>query len=233
MTDALYERIDAIERFAADVAHEIKNPLTSLRSAVETLKRTEAPEARARLLGVIAHDVRRLDRLVTDISNASRLDAELSREEMEPVDLELLLAAVADVLESQAEARGVRVLAETPPEPLTVRGLESRLGQVFRNLADNAVSFSPRGGVVTMRAMRVAPDRVRVTVDDQGPGVPPEKRAAIFERFWSERPDGEAFGDHSGLGLSIVRQIVEAHGGRVAVEDAPGGGARFVVELPG
>jgi two-component system sensor histidine kinase ChvG len=239
MIDALYGRLEAIERFAADVSHEIKNPLTSLRSAVETLRRARTPEAQARLLDVITHDVRRLDRLVTDISNASRLDAELAREEMEPIDLELLLAAVADVLETEAAARGVTVVAAAPAEPLRVRGLESRLGQVFRNLAANALSFSPEGGRVEMRASRVAPGRVRVTVEDEGPGVPPDKREAIFERFWSSRPEGEGFGDHSGLGLSIARQIVEAHGGSIHVEDARPSpddvspGARFVVELPG
>ncbi|MGF1660810.1 MAG: stimulus-sensing domain-containing protein, partial [Rubrimonas sp.] len=237
MTDALYDRIDAIERFAADVAHEIKNPLTSLRSAVESLRRTSDAGAQARLMAVIAHDVRRLDRLVTDISNASRLDAELARETMEPVDLGPLLRTVAEIAQARADLRGVRVEVEAPAAGLTVKGLESRLGQVFVNLADNAVSFSPPGGLVRLRAARGGSGWARVCVEDQGPGVPPDRREAIFERFWTERPDGEGFGDHSGLGLSISRQIVAAHGGRIRVEDAgnageAGGGARFTVELP-
>ncbi|MFN3613144.1 MAG: stimulus-sensing domain-containing protein [Rubrimonas sp.] len=233
MTAALYARLEAIERFAADVAHEIKNPLTSLRSAVETLRRAEAPAARERLLQVIEHDVRRLDRLVTDISNASRLDAELAREDTGSVDLGLLLDAVASVTD-QSRAR-VRVVVERPP--VLCRGLDSRLGQVFRNLVENAVSFSPEGGVVAARAEPSGPDHVRVCVEDEGPGVPDEKLEQIFERFYSDRPENEAYGDHSGLGLAISRQIVEAHGGRIWAENRrPAGhqprGARFVVELP-
>jgi two-component system sensor histidine kinase ChvG len=233
MTAALYARLEAIERFAADVAHEIKNPLTSLRSAVETLRRAEAPAARERLLQVIEHDVRRLDRLVTDISNASRLDAELAREDTGSVDLGLLLDAVASVTDQSRAA--VRVVVERPP--VLCRGLDSRLGQVFRNLVENAVSFSPEGGVVIARAEASKAGRVRVTVEDDGPGVPDEKLEQIFERFYSDRPDDEAYGDHSGLGLAISRQIVEAHGGRIWAEHRrPEGteprGARFVVELP-
>jgi two-component system sensor histidine kinase ChvG len=237
MTRGLYTRMAATERFAADVAHEIKNPLTSLRSAVETigLARTEAQ--RERLLEVIAHDVRRLDRLVTDISNASRLDAELSREAMEPVDLATLLDAVADVTAERAETRGVRLKVSAPPG-LTAMGLEGRLGQVFRNLVDNAVSFSPEGGTVRVDASARRGGGTVVTVEDDGPGMPEDKLEAIFERFWSERPEADGFGDHSGLGLSISRQIVEAHGGAIRAEnrrDAPGGpvrGARFTVMLP-
>jgi two-component system sensor histidine kinase ChvG len=242
MTAALYGRIDAIERFAADVAHEIKNPLTSLRSAVETMRRSPDPAARERLMAVIEHDVRRLDRLVTDISNASRLDAELARESMEPVDVGLLLETVAAIGGARAEARGAAVLAVPPAETLIVRGLETRLGQVFLNLLDNALSFSPRGGTVTLTAMRDPQGRVVVTVDDEGPGVPDHNLKRIFERFHSERPPDESFGDHSGLGLSISRQIVEAHGGTIRAENrrapddppgAPPRGARFTVELPG
>jgi two-component system sensor histidine kinase ChvG len=237
MTAALYARLDAIERFAADVAHEIKNPLTSLRSAVETLRRAPDGDARDRLMAVIEHDVRRLDRLVTDISNASRLDAELAREAMEPVDVGALLETVAAIGAARAETRGATIRAPAPAERLVVRGLETRLGQVFLNLLDNALSFSPRGGVVELRAIR-GPGGARITVEDEGPGVPEHNLERIFERFHSERPADEGFGDHSGLGLSISRQIVEAHGGRIWAEnraaDGAGAprGARFVVELP-
>jgi two-component system sensor histidine kinase ChvG len=236
MTAALYARLDAIERFAADVAHEIKNPLTSLRSAVETLRLARTEEQRERLLSVIVHDVRRMDRLVTDISNASRLDAELSREAQATVDLRRLLAAVVDVSGAKAESRGVGVTLDAP-EGLETRGLDGPLGQVFRNLVENAISFSPEGGVVAIRARRGREGGVVATVEDDGPGVPEDKREAVFERFWSERPEA-AFGDHSGLGLSISRQIVAAHGGTIACEnrretpDGPVLGARFTVTLP-
>jgi two-component system sensor histidine kinase ChvG len=231
MTAALFARLEAIERFAADVAHEIKNPLTSLRSAVQTLRRAQAPEARERLLRVIEHDVRRLDRLVTDISNASRLDAELAREDMGPVDLGQLLSAVAAVADRSRATVAVRI----GRAPIVCRGLDGRLGQVFRNLVDNALSFSPAGGRVVASAGPGEEGRVLVTVEDDGPGVPEDRLEQIFERFYSDRPEGEAYGDHSGLGLAISRQIVEAHGGRIWVENrratAPRG-ARFVVELP-
>jgi two-component system sensor histidine kinase ChvG len=241
MTGALYGRIEAIERFAADVAHEIKNPLTSLRSAVETLRRTPAAELRERLMAVIEHDVRRLDRLVTDISNASRLDAELAREAMESVDVDALLQTIADIAAARAEKMGARVVAAPATEPLRVRGLEGRLGQVFLNLADNAVSFSPPGGEVRLSARLAAGGKVEIRVEDDGPGMPEENLERIFERFYSARPESEGFGDHSGLGLSISRQIVEAHGGRIWAEnrrapgegaDAPPRGARFTVLLP-
>lgn len=242
MTGALYGRLDAIERFAADVAHEIKNPLTSLRSAVESLRRAPTPELRDRLLAVIEHDVRRLDRLVTDISNASRLDAELAREVMEAVDVGALMQTVADIASAKAEKTGVRVAALLPSEPLMVRGLEGRLGQVFLNLVDNAISFSPPGGEVVIDASRAPDGFVAIRVEDDGPGIPEEQLDRIFERFYSARPEGESFGDHSGLGLSISRQIVEAHGGRLWAENrrargeeptAPSRGARFTVLLPG
>ncbi|SDZ76904.1 stimulus-sensing domain-containing protein [Rubrimonas cliftonensis] len=239
MTTALYGRIEGIEQFAADVAHEIKNPLTSLRSAVETLRRARTPEVQERLLKVIEHDVRRLDRLVTDISNASRLDAEMVREQMEPVDLKALLGAVAEVAEvaqrRSGRSAGVRVMVSAPP--LIVMGLDSRLGQVFANLVDNAISFSPPGGAVRVRARPFSGGMVRVSVEDSGPGVPADSLEAIFRRFYSDRPGHEAYGDHSGLGLSISRQIVTAHRGRIWAEniEGPGGpvGARFVVELRG
>ncbi|WP_285673935.1 stimulus-sensing domain-containing protein [Paralimibaculum aggregatum] len=240
MTEALYKRIQAIESFASDVAHEIKNPLTSLRSAVDTMKYAKTPEQRQRLLDVIAHDVGRMDRLVTDISNASRLDAELVRERMENFDLGRLISMLAEVTRSQGEKRGVSVAAELPGGALTARGLEGRIAQVITNLLDNALSFSPEGGTIRIVA-RQRPGGIRVAVEDQGPGVPPDNITSIFERFYTERPEAEAFGNHSGLGLSISRQIIEAHAGRIWVEnirdpeagpEAPVKGARFVFDLP-
>ncbi len=237
MTQALLERMDAIERFAADVAHEIKNPLTSLRSAVETVARIEDPAQQRRLMAIILDDVERLNRLISDISDASRLDAELSRAESEPVDVGRLLATLADM--HQATAR-----PNTPPielevalhQRLEVMGIEDRLVQVLRNLIANAISFSPPGGRIRIGAAR-AGDMIRITVADEGPGIPPDKLEAIFERFYSERPKAEKFGAHSGLGLSISKQIVEAHGGRIRAENIAGAdgeptGARFVILLP-
>ncbi|HYC01965.1 MAG TPA: stimulus-sensing domain-containing protein [Azospirillaceae bacterium] len=247
MTSAIWERMDAIERFAADVAHEIKNPLTSMRSAVETVQRVKDEKQLRRLLDIIAHDVERLDRLISDISNASRLDAELSRAEAAPVDVGRMLTTLADIsegtLERQAERAGeeaaprAHVRVELPSQgDLVVPGLEGRLTQVFQNLIGNALSFSPPGGTVTLSA-RAFPDRVEAYCEDQGPGIPEGKLEAIFDRFYSERPAGEAFGKHSGLGLSISKQIVEAHNGRIFAENlqAPSGqvkGARFTVVLP-
>ena len=241
MTQALYRRIDAIESFAADVAHEIKNPLTSLRSAVETMALAKTPEQRQKLLDVINKDVKRLDRLVTDISNASRLDAELVRERMEPIDLGALIDALAAVTREQAAERDVSVRVNFPNGSLMVRGLESRLAQVITNLLDNALSFSPEGSEITVNAVRSQSGKIRLAIEDQGPGVPEENLESIFERFYSERPTTEDFGNHSGLGLSISKQIVEAHGGRIWAEnirpadarpDTPPSGARFVLELP-
>nr|WP_049975901.1 stimulus-sensing domain-containing protein [Azospirillum sp. B506] len=251
MTDALWTRMDAIERFAADVAHEIKNPLTSLRSAVETVARVSDPRHRDRLMAIIADDVQRLDRLISDISNASRLDAELSRAEPEPVDIGLLLTMLADLRQTVAEtvdepvpAGGGKATAEVPRvvvdvpagERLMVPGLEGRLTQVFQNLIDNALSFSPPGGTVRLTARRSG-GSVRVVVSDRGPGIPEGKEEAIFDRFYTERPAGEKFGTHSGLGLSIAKQIVSAHNGSVfaknrQVSDGTIEGADFVVILP-
>ncbi|MGH6888757.1 MAG: stimulus-sensing domain-containing protein [Rhizomicrobium sp.] len=236
MTGALYARIDAIERFAADVAHELKNPLTSLRSAVEMLKRAPDEETRARLMDIITNDVARINRLISDISDASRLDAELSREQLKPVDLAHLLDTVADVYRLVPLSRGITLsLALDLPHPTFVLGQDERLGQVFRNLIDNAVSFSPDGGVVAIAAER-REHGVRVTVQDDGPGIPPENLETIFERFYTERPLEHGFGRNSGLGLSIARQIAEGLGGRIRAENrspAEGQtGARFIVELP-
>ena len=243
MTHSLSERMDAIERFAADVAHEIKNPLTSIRSAIETLDLVTDPAARARLLSILQNDVNRLDRLVTDISNASRLDAELSREHPKALDLSKLLSEVSSLYEAQLRpgpAPGsVRVrFGVEAPRPVLILARETPIGQVFRNLIDNARSFSPEDGEVRVFLIRPrGKNTVAVIVDDDGPGMPPDNLETIFERFYTSRPKGRAFGGNSGLGLSIARQIVEAHGGRIHAEnrkDAAGAivGARFVVELP-
>ena len=232
MTDALYGRIDAIESFAADVAHEIKNPLSSLRSATETLDYAKTPESRERLYTVIKEDVDRLDRLVTDISNASRLDAELVREERAPFDLAALVETTTDILSQSADERGVRLVADVPGTPLVVRGLESRIAQVLSNLLTNGISFSPAEGTLRAAVWRDDMKAAVITVEDDGPGIPEDNLDSIFERFYTERPEGEAFGRHSGLGLSISRSIVEAHGGTIRAENRPEGGARFIVRLP-
>ena len=238
MTHSLSERMDAIERFAADVAHEIKNPLTSLRSAVETLDLVTDPVARERLLAILKNDIQRLDRLVTDISNASRLDAELSREDLKSVDLGRLISEVVQLYQDTARAGDVAVDYAAPDtlEPIMVSGREGPLGQLLRNLIDNARSFSPKGGEVRVRLERRRGEAV-VSVDDDGPGVPADNLETIFERFYTSRPKGAAFGGNSGLGLSIARQIAEAQGGKIRAENRKNAegqvtGARFVVTLP-
>jgi two-component system sensor histidine kinase ChvG len=246
MTRALYARIEAIESFAADVAHELKNPLTSLRSAVETLPLAKNDVSRARLMEVIQHDVRRLDRLITDISDASRLDAELARDDTKPLDLEKLLSDIID-LHRNMTRRGPKVEIQLHVErpasgahPFRISGHDLRLGQVFTNLIDNARSFVPQtGGRIDIRLAR-AVDRILVRVEDNGPGIRSETIERIFERFYTDRPGAESFGNNSGLGLSISRQIIEGHGGRIRAENIPGpdgnrdqpSGARFVVVLP-
>ncbi len=248
MTKALYSRIEAIESFAADVAHELKNPLTSLRSAVETLPRAKSEESRGRLLAVIQHDVRRLDRLISDISDASRLDAELARNDAGPVDLGQILETVVSaqnetrregqpMIELVSERRGQRPGGR---DGFIVLGHDSRLGQVIVNLIDNARSFSPPDQPVRVMLSRVG-DEVLVTIEDGGPGIEPHALERIFERFYTDRPN-EGFGQNSGLGLSISRQIVEAHRGSIRAENrlGPAGadgvqprlGARFTVSLP-
>jgi two-component system sensor histidine kinase ChvG len=236
MTDLLSQRMEAIERFAADVAHEIKNPLSSLRSAVETAARVKDPEAQRQLMGIILQDVQRLDRLISDISAASRLDAELSRGDAESVEVGELLATLVEVHDTDRPGAPRLELEMMSNAPLRVRGIEGRLAQVFRNLIENAISFSPAGGVITLSTRRDG-DKVEVIVADEGPGLPEGKLEAIFERFYTERPAGEKFGIHSGLGLSISKQIVEAHGGTIRAENrrGPAGkvrGARFIVRLP-
>lgn len=241
MTEALFDRIEANESFAADVAHEIKNPLTSLRSAVDTMPYAKTEEQRARLAGVIRSDVNRLDRLVTDISNASRLDSELVRDQMEPFDLHALLSSLIEFNGPQAEAAGARLVPEFCDRPLTITGLEGRLAQVFVNLITNAISFAGEGDRIRIRTEEAGGRRVRVTVEDEGPGIPDQSLGDVFKRFYSERPESETFGNHSGLGLAISRQIVQAHGGEIWAEnvrpegagpETPPQGARFVVELP-
>ncbi|ADK99574.1 stimulus-sensing domain-containing protein [Brevundimonas subvibrioides] len=241
MTETLSARMDAIERFAADVAHEIKNPLTSIRSALETLDLVRDKDKRDRLTLVLQQDVKRLDRLITDISNASRLDAELSRDQPRPVDLKPLLSDIVGVYETTAKPGEAPVLLDLALDgPARVMGRDGPLGQVFRNLIDNARSFSPPGRAVRVSVSRddADPDRsLSIRVDDDGPGIPPENLETVFQRFYTSRPRGTAFGSNSGLGLSIVRQIVEAHGGRVVASNRTGPdgsieGAMFEVTLP-
>jgi two-component system, OmpR family, sensor histidine kinase ChvG len=244
MTDALYNRIEAIEMFAADVAHELKNPLTSLRSAVETMPLARNETSRARLLAVIEHDVKRLDRLITDISDASRLDAELQRQDMAPVDLRRLLTTLASVANETRLGHDVGVEARfegrSVNDAFWVPGHDSRLGQVISNLLSNAQSFSNPGGKVRIVCRRVRAE-IEIVVDDDGPGIRPDALERVFERFYTDRPH-QGFGQNSGLGLSISKQIIEAHGGRIWAENRTGPkdadgeptvtGARFVVRLP-
>jgi two-component system sensor histidine kinase ChvG len=238
MTQSLSERMDAIESFAADVAHEIRNPLTSLRSAVETLDIVSDPAARERLLNVLKNDVQRLDRLVTDISNASRLDAELSRDQPRIIDLGRLIGDIVALYQATAKPGDVQVRF-TPHqgmEAITVLGREVPLGQIVRNLVDNARSFSPPGDHVSVGLLRVKGEAI-VTVSDNGPGIPTENLETVFERFYTSRPKGAAFGGNSGLGLSIARQIAAAHGGSLRAENRTGAegkvmGAMFILTLP-
>ena len=243
MTSALYSRIEGIESFAADVAHELKNPLTSLRSAVETLPVAKTDESRERLLAIIQHDVKRLDRLISDISDASRLDAELQRQEAAPVDVAKLLNTVVAVANEVKRDDGVRVTLRFEgggPRAFQVPGRDSRLGQVVDNLIENARSFSPAGGTVRVTCRRLK-SNIEIYVDDDGPGLRPDVFEKVFERFYTDRPQ-HGFGQNSGLGLSISKQIVDAHGGAIWAEnrigplDAAGSptvaGARFIVRLP-
>ncbi len=239
MVAALYDRIDANEQFAADVSHEIKNPLASLRSAVGTLRVAKRDDQKEKLLDVIEHDVRRLDRLVSDISNASRLDSELVKEEEEEFNLVKTLTNLTEYLSQQAETKGVEFITDFPADPILIHGLEARLAQVFVNLITNAISFCEDGDAVRVWARRRA-NRVLVVVEDTGPGIPEQALTKVFKRFYSERPQVQ-FGQHSGLGLAISKQIVEAHGGVIWAEnirptnaDAASDplGARFVVGLP-
>ena len=240
MTTALYDRIEANEVFAADVAHEIKNPLTSLRSAVDTMPYAKDDESRGKLLSVIRQDVNRLDRLVTDISNASRLDSELVKDEREQFNLHEQLNNLVEYNQALAEEKLATLESRGTGEELMIRGLAGRLAQVFVNLITNAISFSKEGDRVTVSTQKISPRLVRVLVEDTGPGIPDGNLKDVFKRFYSERPT-QQFGNNSGLGLAISKQIVDAHGGRIWAEnirpegagiDTPSKGARFVVELP-
>ena len=245
MTKALYNRIDAIESFAADVAHELKNPLTSLRSAVETLPLARSDDSRQRLLSIIQHDVKRLDRLISDISDASRLDAELARADAEPVDMVRLLDAVVSVANERRQEGDPLITLNIDRQAqgrdaFLVLGHDSRLGQVFNNLIDNARSFSPPDETVNV-FLRRRKNQVEILVEDSGPGIEPDALDRIFERFYTDRPE-QGFGQNSGLGLSISRQIAEAHRGTIRAENRAGppdetgeptrAGARFVMRLP-
>ncbi|SBW12066.1 Sensor protein ChvG [uncultured Alphaproteobacteria bacterium] len=242
MTETLWDRIEATERFAADVAHEIKNPLTSMRSAVETVSRIDDADNRRRLLAIIAEDVQRIDRLISDVADMSRVDAELMKATAVPLNLGAMLSALIEVETISGDADGVRFSLQLQEgEGLWVLGSEGRLVQVFRNLIGNAVSFSPPEGLIVVRVRTADTPQgavVVVEVDDEGPGIPEGKEDAIFDRFYSERPAGEKFGTHSGLGLAISKQIVQGLGGRIGAVnrrdlDDPGTpGARFVLTLP-
>ena len=237
MTQALRERIDAGEHFAADVTHELKNPIASVRSAIEGLGRVKTDEQRAQLLAIADEDVRRLDRLVSDISDASRIDAQLSRTLFEPIDIGLMIESMLASRAARAEQGGgpqPRIAFARPRKGVaTVMGDGHRLERAIDNIIDNAISFSPEGGLVCVRATRLGQE-VHIGVDDDGPGIEPAQREAIFRRFHSERPDGEAFGRHSGLGLAIARTIVEGHGGTIAAADRDDGkpGASLLITLP-
>ena len=239
MISALYNRIDGNEQFAADVAHEIKNPLASLRSAVGTLRLVKRDDQREKLLDVIEHDVRRLDRLVSDISNASRLDSELVKEDEETFDLLEMVSNLSEHVGQEASSKGIEFITDLPADAIMVEGLESRLAQVFVNLLSNAVSFCEDGDAIRVWVRR-RENRVLIVVEDTGPGIPEEALTKIFNRFYSERPQSD-FGNNSGLGLAISKQIVEAHGGVIWAENirpteidstSEPLGARFVVGLP-
>ncbi|WP_296427685.1 sensor histidine kinase [Yoonia sp.] len=239
MVSALYERIEGNEQFAADVAHEIKNPLASLRSAVGTMRVAKREDQRERLLEIIEHDVKRLDRLVSDISNASRLDSELVKEEEQPFDLRHMLTTIIEFLAKEASSKEIDFFSDIPNEPMSVQGLEGRVAQVFVNLITNAISFCEKGDAIRVWT-RKRQNRVLIVVEDTGPGIPEEALTKIFQRFYSERPEKQ-FGNNSGLGLAISKQIVEAHGGVIWAENirptdadvtSEPLGARFVVGLP-
>jgi two-component system sensor histidine kinase ChvG len=234
MSQSLAHRIDNIEAFAADVTHELKNPLASLRSAVDGIDRVEDPELKARLMAIARDDVVRLDRLINDISEAARTDAELLRAKFDRVDLGPLIEQIVHGWEARRETGDARIAFARPRmDTAVVMGKPDRLARAINNILDNAVSFSPPGGLVEIAAARVG-EEVRIRIDDEGPGVPPEAREAIFNRFHSVRPEGDGFGRHSGLGLAIARAIVEGHDGEIDVQDrddAPSG-ARFTIRLP-
>jgi two-component system sensor histidine kinase ChvG len=237
MTGALADRIDANERFAADVSHEIKNPLASIRSAVEAARAVSDPERQTQLLGIVAQDVKRLDRLITDIARASHIEAESARLDLGAGDFgSLLFDRTRAYAPPPGEETGATVLFKgARPEGAVVNGQAGPLGQVFRNLIDNARSFSPEGGAVVVTADIVRSKEgpfIRAVIEDEGPGIPPENLETVFQRFYTQRPRGAAFGGNSGLGLSIAQQIVTSHKGRIYAQNRDEGGPRLVVELP-
>ncbi|HWK40191.1 MAG TPA: HAMP domain-containing sensor histidine kinase, partial [Hyphomicrobium sp.] len=245
MTGALCRRIEASEKFAADVAHELKNPLTAARSTAESLSFAKTEEERMHLVAQIQGELKRLNRLITDVSNASRLDAELARKEMRPIDVTAMLhnvvAIFRDIIGDDSRALALDIDNEPYPGAFSVIGDEGRLGQVLTNLIDNAISFSPEGGTVRVAA-RVAPQLLEISVEDEGSGIPADRLEIIFDRFYSDRPATDTSrGKNSGLGLSISREIILAHGGTITAEnryapdatpDAAPCGARFTVKLP-
>lgn len=234
MTAALTERLDTIENFAADVAHELKNPLTSMRSAVETLSRNQDPERAKKLMALLQNDIRRIDRLISDISEASRLDAEMAREKPSDIDLAAFVQTIVSLYQDQDPPLPVRLLIDATdvPDGLRIQGREGALAQVFRNILDNAISFSPPDGAIRVAVRRDAASAV-VTITDDGPGIPPESLEKVFDRFYTHRPATHGFGKNSGLGLSISRQIVEQHGGRIsAANRTEGAGAVFTITIP-
>jgi two-component system sensor histidine kinase ChvG len=228
MTNALYSRLDAIESFAADVSHELKNPLTSLRNAASLLPRVKTDEDRKKLVDIINHDVRRLDRLITDIADASRLDAELARETAKPVNMANLLRTLCEVMRESRRGSGAKIVLNvqdctttknfTQNRDCTVNGHDSRLSQVIANLLENALSFSPKDGAIYVTARRLPKENeIEICVEDEGPGIRDENLEKIFDRFYTDRPG--AFGQNSGLGLNISQQIVKAHGGSIWAEN--------------
>ena len=237
MTEALWLRMEAIEHFAADVAHEIKNPLTSIKSAIETVARVDNANQQRELMTIVLNDIGRLDRLITDISDASRLDAELSRKKMMPIQLNILLDELVVFYSEAIDTKGIQFkLINTVNGPILLNGFEDRMLQVFKNLINNAISFSPYNGTIHLK-ISMSGETIKISIEDEGPGLQPKTEKIIFNRFYRERPDGEKFGIHSGLGLSISQQIIKAHGGHIWAKNMPGTagnilGACFIIELP-
>jgi len=231
MTQGLYDRVDGIANFAADVAHEIKNPLTSLRSASDTLRVAKTEEQRSKLIDIIQNDVQRMNRLISDISRASRVDAALAKEEVQTLDLNLMLQSLCELYTPMLTEKNISMTHLKLPQPVYIRAYEASFAQVLRNLIDNAITFAPNNSVIDLQ-LEKANDMIRIHVSDEGPGIPPDNLETVFERFYTERPKGAVFGTHSGLGLAICRQIVAAHKGHIWAENREKSGARFSVELP-
>ena len=231
MTRGLYDRVDDIANFAADVAHEIKNPLTSIRSASDTLRAAKTDEQRAKLVDIIQSDVKRMNRLISDISRASRVDAALAKEKVQVLDLNLVFESLCELYEPLLADKQISIKQMGLPNPAYVKAYEASFAQVLRNLIDNAMTFSESGSTIALR-LEIVENGVQIHVEDEGPGIPPDNLETVFERFYTERPKGAVFGSHSGLGLAICRQIVAAHNGRIWAENRRDSGARFTVELP-